>query len=301
MSGRTFEQCKEDLRNVTDLPGLFELWREAHETEVRGITQYFLDCKSENGKWWFDEKYHKNKLDQKCTISSHFSHFFDTVRCQCDTGEYGKQSAWQYVLANAFNPDGPVGKLKKDGYNYKYIVLLKEANDSSKVCVGNYSQEQNVANEWISKWQKKEKKVPMLEILKNSFAKREINFPKEVAYMNINKRGGTSSTAGWDATAVINYAKKYGEFILKEIDLLTEGQQEVTVFICGKNASKVYGEKGNYAKIIEETLKEVQNVAIPKGKKVNFVRITHPSPPGIKNNESGYEKLAKEMKQEGEN
>ena len=276
MSGKTFEQCKENLGKVTDLPGLFELWREAHEAETREITQYCPKC-NENRKWWFDEEYHKNKLDQKCTISSHFSQFFDTVRCQCAVREYGKQSAWQYVLAHAFNPDGPVGELKKDGYSYKYIVLLKEANDSSKVCVGNYFKEQNTANEWVSRWQEKKNKATMLEILKRSFSEIKINFPEEVAYMNINKRGGTSSTTGWDATAVVNYAKKYREFILKEIDLLSEGQQKVTVFICGKDASKIYGEKGNYAELIEDTLKEVQNVVFSKGKNVKFVSVTHPS------------------------
>lgn len=277
MEKRTFQKCEAEVKEKKDLKGLFELWREAHEAETREVAQYFQDDKIENKKWWFDEKYHKNKLNQKCTVSSHFSQFFDDVRCQCAMGEHEKTSAWEYVLANAFNPDGPVGELTENKYSYKYFVLLKEANDSSKVCVRNYSQEQNFANKWISEWQEKENKAPMLEILQKSFSERKINFPEEVAYMNINKRGGTSSTTGWDATAVVNYAKKYREFILKEIDLLSEGQQEVTVFICGKDASKIYGEKGNYAELVKETLEEVQNVAFLKGKNVKFVSVTHPS------------------------
>lgn len=51
--------------------------------------------------------------------------------------------------------------------------------------------------------------------------------------MNVNKRGGTFSTKGYDENAVINYAKEYREYILKEIELLTNQREKVTVFVCG--------------------------------------------------------------------
>lgn len=54
----------------------------------------------------------------------------------------------------------------------------------------------------------------------------------DCAYMNINKRGGYSST---DPEQLENYAKKYSVFIKKEIELL----DPENIVVCGKLSDKI--------------------------------------------------------------
>ena len=91
--------------------------------------------------------------------------------------------------------------------------------------------------------------------------------------MNVNKRGGTFSTKGYDENAVINYAKEYREYILKEIELLTNQREKVTVFVCG---GKGYFERLMKALGIEAN--EFKKYEIQSDNtKVVFVNIAHPS------------------------
>lgn len=103
--------------------------------------------------------------------------------------------------------------------------------------------------------------------------KEEFIFTSKAAYMNVNKRGGTFSTKGYDENAVINYAKEYREYILKEIELLTNQREKVTVFVCG---GKGYFERLMKALGIEAN--EFKKYEIQSDNtKVVFVNIAHPS------------------------
>ena len=76
-----------------------------------------------------------------------------------------------------------------------------------------------------------------------------------------------------DENAVINYAKEYREYILKEIELLTNQREKVTVFVCG---GKGYFERLMKALGIEAN--EFKKYEIQSDNtKVVFVNIAHPS------------------------
>lgn len=300
-----FKELEKQISQETDLKELFDLWRNAHASEVDEIKEQMkakASINEDDKKIFETELYHSksriNGIKHKNTISSHFVQFFDR-ECSCN------EPAWEYVLKHAFNMDGCYGTFqpRKDGY--KYICLLKEANDSKKVCVKDY--EPDIGEKKINEFVMKEKeKHSMLIILNEAFRhfcdKVEKSNPKdfmeETAYMNVNKRGGTSSTVRFDQTAVINYAGKYRKFILKEIDLLSLGNKEVTVFVCGKRDNyfeKLVEKLCKDAVKIKEGIYQYTYTTGSKNKKINFVSITHPSPPAIKKNDKGFQKLADEM------
>lgn len=207
-----------------------------------------------------------------------------------------EEKLWKHVLKNAFNMDGCVGQFTAKNTGYEYIFLLKEANDSGKLCVKDYPifscKETNV-NAWLQDWKNEEVDASMLENLKEALniycGQKEVSmsaeeFINKVAYMNVNKRGGTVQTVGFDTTAVINYAKRYREFILKEISILAGENKEATVFVAGKRDS--------YFLRLMETLGIQNNEVEIDDKKVKFINITHSFKHGITG-----KKLAIEMQQ----
>lgn len=313
MSGKTFEQCKENLGKVTDLLGLFELWREAHKAEAKEIRE-IVDFEKEMEKKKisegeiFEKRIYKNKIRTKeyfNTISSHFVQFFyrekTSTRCdKCTQFDMQKleqnQELWEFVLANAFNMDGTVDTFDvEESGGYSFICLLKEANDSSKDCPKDYEvnwQDKANVNRWLKDWREKDGNYKMLNKLNNAFYRythdnkelkkgEDFYFTQKMAYMNVNKRGGTSTTAGLDQTAVINYAKRYKDFILKEIDILSKDKEDIKIFVGGK--------KGKYfedlmkelccnEKLLEHNVIAYKSNMVNKGeKRFEFINITHPS------------------------
>ena len=292
MSGRTFEECKQDLGKVTDLPGVFKLWREAHAIEVEESVKQKLKGQNITKIKFEDEIYKKRKN----TFSSHFAQFFESSKCdECVNDELGKnaKAKWEIALKNAFNADGTYGNYNVKNGGYKYICLLKEANDSRKICV---KQDYLFYDEKVNKWIleetnsqeecvcQKKYNAYMLDKLNQAFAMfmKSVNkvecgdFKYEMAFMNVNKRGGTSTTAGRDETAVINYAEKYREFILKEIEILKKHRDnEVTIFVCGDE---------NYFKRLMIALFSKDKEKIKNNEKnvyskdnITFIKISHPS------------------------
>lgn len=306
MSERTFEKCKADLegKNIVKLEGLFELWKEAHEIEIEDK----IDKRDINKKEFVETVYEKKGN----TISSHFTQFFEK-ECnhkQCSKAKEHEGKAWEIALKKAFNMDGTYENfdVKKGGYGY--ICLLKEANDSKKTCINDYLKQSSVVNEWIVDDGRevcgRKYKSDLLNKLNEAFAKlnnvensdeakENFDFKDEVAYMNVNKRGGTSRTVGRDETAVINYAEKYKEFILKEIEILSQNQEEVRVFVCGGKSyftrlmRALFGEN---VEIVDEKT-STQHV---KDKNLTFIQIPHPSYWRV-----SVEKLVEEMNPGGEN
>lgn len=190
-----------------------------------------------------------------------------------------------HVLKNAFKPDGCVGTFQIPEQGHRYIFLLKEANDSK----GEGSRPEDYpddvltegkVNVWLQDWMAgKPGKYRLLNNLlkvmpvlteEEIISKEE--FVNIAAYMNVNKRGGTKSTAGRDETSVINYAEKYRKFILKEICLLAGKQPQVTVFAGG---SEKYFEK------LMNALDPLDYTDADSSKRIKFVHITHPSARGF--------------------
>lgn len=291
-----FEDYEKRLNEVRDLKSLFEIWKETQDIEIDEIEEKLKDPKRSEGDVFEHDLYKCRGKNNENTISSHFVQFFYkncSKNCSEIFDEIREKKPWKYVLKNAFNMDGCVGTFEIPNKGYKYIFLLKEANDSKKTCVKNYSifllEDENV-NKWVKEWRDKndeKESALMLEILRGamglylnkSMSKEE--FTETVAYMNINKRGGTVQTAGYDRRAVINYAEKYRRFILKQICLLAGEEQEVTVFVAGKTE--------DYFPPLMEAL-GAEEVADKKsyfidtkdvGKIIHFINITHPSKPGI--------------------
>ena len=276
-----FKELEKQISQKTDLKELFDLWRNAHASEVDEIKEQMkakASINEDDKKIFETELYHSksriNGIKHKNTISSHFVQFFDR-ECSCN------EPAWEYVLKHAFNMDGGYGTFqpKKDGY--KYICLLKEANDSKKVCVRNYKPDIRAKkiNEWVMKERESQSLLIALDEAFKIFYKSKKDsecqdFTEEMAYMNINKRGGTSSTKVVDETAVINYAEKYKEFILKEIEILSRNSEEVRVFVCG---SKSYFTRLMGAMFGKEERKKAQKDAVLPHNNITFIQISHPS------------------------
>ena len=298
-----FQMCEEKISEITELKGLFKLWKEAQDIEIDEIEniigEYQKNGRSEGDIFEHNLYKVRGKKNQN-TISSHFVQFFyKNCPDSCSNKpDIGKEKIWKFVLKNAFNLDGCVGKLNVRNNGYKYIFLLKEANDSAKGCLKNYdsfSIEDKNVNIWVQEWKNGES-ADMLDklygamkdyLVKNDMTKEE--FLSLAAYMNINKRGGAVQTLGYDQTAVINYAERYRKFILKQICLLSSDNTEIIVFVAGKN-NKYFVSLMRALGV--ENLLEYEDK--DSGKRIKFFNITHPSKPG-----TSSKKLAEEMENEG--
>ena len=203
-----------DIKDIKDLRVLFELWKEAHKVEADEIEKKIELLKEKDTECEgiiFEQILYQGKVkDYKNTISSHFVQFFYKQNCEkCNNGkEVGKRKVWKYVLANAFNMDGCYSSFTPPQKGFRYICLLKEANDSEKVCVKDYEDgfDESKINEWVVKEKGKANMLVKLNESFKNFLKCNDNlecndFTDKMAYMNVNKRGGTSTTAGKDETA----------------------------------------------------------------------------------------------------
>lgn len=272
---------EKEPKDCNTLKELFELWQAEHIKEVDDLIQKISNSKKEVD-WCEREifiKEHYRKREN--TISSQYVQFFNNRNCEkCSRNKGilgGGEKAWEYVLKNAFNMDGCTGTFDV-GEGFEYIFLLKEANDSKKTCIEDYPKfelKEERVNMWIQDWvnsnSEDKRKFSMLNKINEALKylgtkKKEIDFTKTAAYMNVNKRGGTFTTTGYDESAVIHYAKKYKEYIWKEIQLLAKERKNVTVFVCG--GKKYFQRLMGALEINEEQRDKV---------KVEFINIPHPS------------------------
>ena len=274
-----------DIQNVEELKTLFKLWKKAHEVEIDEVFAEFVDKNINKGE--FETEVYKKKGN---VISSHFAQFFEK-KCNskvCPQAKELGRKAWEIALKKAFNMDGTYKNYDVKEGGYQYICLLKEANDTKKMCINDYLDASDVVNEWIVNDGQgvcgRKYKSDMLNKLNEAFYKligneksgeneEDFDFKNEVAFMNVNKRGGTFRTAGRDETAVIQYAARYKEFILKEIDILTKNEK-ATVFVCG---SKSYFERLMIAFFEKEVQKEIKDKRVLVKDKITFKQIPHPS------------------------
>lgn len=277
------------MKESTELKELFALWQKKQKEDVdKNLEDVELDkCQLENLKC----------ILRDMGISSHFIELLNQEEDNSLTYSAERKDRWKNVLKNAFNMDGcmPGFKMLKDGY--EYIFLFKEANDSAKknmnydtypVFNQEYLDKGNV-NPWIAEWKDNKSrsgisnKLPKALALYSDSSKdtQEIknNFLKYAAYMNVNKRGGNSCTNHSDEKALLNYARYYREYILKEIEILAGSQKQVKIFVCG---SKMYFDE------LMKSLKPEENL---RGEKFCFIHINHPSYRRI-----SAEKLAEQMK-----
>ena len=285
MSETKFKQYLQtiDWEHDRNLKELFEFWKEAHKKETEDLLEK-MD-KSNISKEEFEQKiYYKTGN----TISSHFAQFFDKECENCSKSNESVEKPWELVLQKAFNMDGTYKNYEVREKGYRYICLLKEANDSKKVCVNDYLTCSDIVNQWVIDDGKdicdRKYKSDMLSKLNEAFfrlnenetsgvQKKDFDFTEHMAFMNVNKRGGTSTTAGRDETAVIEYARKYKEFILQEIEILTK-KGEAIVFVCGGKSYFWRLMRALFDKEVEGNIEE--NGVFVKDK-ITYKQIPHPS------------------------
>ena len=267
-----------------NLQGLFTCWQEEHKSDIDRLRIGIKEL-NEKEKCCFSSNNFKILLESY-GIPAGFSNFFR---------ENDREEKCKYVLENAFNLDGGKRKFEPPvGGGYEYIFLFKEANDSEKInsndknkypVFENELKKGNV-NPWIYDWPEKKFRSGIPCKLPKAFEKyceitiseKPGGFLDHAGYMNINKRGGESRA---DEKAILNYAKYYRNYILKEIELLGGSQENVNIFVCG---SKDYFRK------------LMKNLGLDNEKddkaKYCFINITHPSA------RISYENLVKQMRLE---
>lgn len=267
-----------------NLQGLFTCWQEEHKSDIDRLRIGIKEL-NEKEKCCFSSNNFKDLLESY-GIPAGFSNFFR---------ENDREEKCKYVLENAFNLDGGKRKFEPPvGGGYEYIFLFKEANDSEKInsndknkypVFENELKKGNV-NPWIYDWPEKKFRSGIPCKLPKAFEKyceitiseKPGGFLDHAGYMNINKRGGESRA---DEKAILNYAKYYRNYILKEIELLGGSQENVNIFVCG---SKDYFRK------------LMKNLGLDNEKddkaKYCFINITHPSA------RISYENLVKQMRLE---
>lgn len=277
-----FRACEERLSDIHGLKELFDIWKKAQDIEIDELESSIAEKQAGYGsgnkkseKEIFETEMYGGRGKKNCTtISSHFMKDFQV--------DIWGEKIWTQVLKNAFKPDGCVGTFQIPEQGYAYIFLLKEANDSKgKSCrPEDYPDEvltEGKINEWLQDWiagkpgeyrlLNRLLKVMQIQPGNENLSKEE--FVTSAAYMNVNKRGGTSSTRGRDETSVLNYAGRYQQFILKEICLLAGKRPKVKVFAAGSYFKKLMT-KLEITEPLNYRDKE-------SGKRIEFVHITHPS------------------------
>lgn len=133
-----------ELEKVDDLGSLFGLWKQAHKKEVEDLIAQLDD--QNIGKDEFEQKIYYKKGN---TISSHFAQFFEKECQNCSKSKETVEKAWKLALENAFNMDGAYENYDVKDEGYRYICLLKEANDSKKMCINDYLEGSDIVNEWV--------------------------------------------------------------------------------------------------------------------------------------------------------
>lgn len=273
---------KLDKDKCKDLRELFRCWHEEHEADAELLCLQVNNL-YERGQGRPSNR-RLNKLLRDFGIPRCFSRFM---------GNAPETEVWEYVLKNAFNMDGSKKKYERCEQGYKYIFLFKEANDSEKKEVSNYPNfeielKNGNVNPWIYNWPDRKYRSGISRKLPEVFEKysgisvseKQGDFLNYAGYMNVNKRGGGSHA---DERAILNYAKYYKNYILREIELLGENQKQVKIFVCG-------------GKYYFDNLIRNLGLTSDDSKKINakycFINITHPSAP------ISYENLVEEMEAE---
>lgn len=270
-----------------DLQGLFTCWQEEHKRDIDRLCTGIKEL---------------DKKEKCCFSSNKFESFLESYGIPAGFSNFFRKNdgeeKWKYVLENAFNLDGGKRKFEPPvGGGYKYIFLFKEANDSEKInsndknkypVFENELKKGNV-NPWIYDWSEKKSKSGISSKLPKAFEKycgiiisvEPGGFLEHAGYMNINKRGGESRA---DEKAILNYAKYYRNYILREIELLGGSQEQIKIFVCG---SKDY-----FRKLMKNLGLKLNDTEKDDKAKYCFINITHPSAA------ISYENLVKQMKLE---
>lgn len=270
-----------------DLQGLFTCWQEEHKRDIDRLCTGIKEL---------------DKKEKCCFSSNKFESFLESYGIPAGFSNFFRKNdgeeKWKYVLENAFNLDGGKRKFEPPvGGGYKYIFLFKEANDSEKInsndknkypVFENELKKGNV-NPWIYDWSEKKSKSGISSKLPKAFEKycgiiisvEPGGFLEHAGYMNINKRGGESRA---DEKAILNYAKYYRNYILREIELLGGSPEQIKIFVCG---SKDY-----FRKLMKNLGLKLNDTEKDDKAKYCFINITHPSAA------ISYENLVKQMKLE---
>ena len=218
--GELSEEISDEIENCKDLEQLFKCWIQAQQkikTEINCLknTGYFV----KDG--YIDEKeYRKSCNDQKILFILKESHILqednyknkEKIKIDKQMGFYNdffKQyttiSKEQIYKIDKNNMIVPVAYVNKEKY-YKYFD--NKPKQKEKIArMAKYIIDNKVTSNYD-------------ELCKAL---------KQVAFMNINKMGGTART---DLKNLKLYYKKYKKFILKEIELL---KPNVIVVMCGFN------------------------------------------------------------------
>lgn len=273
---------KLDEEKCKNLRDLFIEWHERQEEDAEVL------CREVNNLYEREQSCPSNrrlnKLLRSSGVPSCFSRFM---------GDVPEIKMWESVLKNAFNMDGGKKKFEIRQGGYKYIFLFKEANDSEKKETSNYPNfeielRNGNVNPWIYNWPDRRYRSGISRKLPEVFEKysgisvleEQDGFLNYAGYMNVNKRGGESRA---DERAILNYAKYYKNYILKEIELLGENQKQIKIFVCG---GKYYFDN------LIRNLGLISDDSKKTNAKYCFINITHPSAP------ISYKELVEEMKAE---
>lgn len=175
------------------------------------------------------------------------------------------------IEKDSFVEDGPVDKEFYERSRIKVLFILKEANvvfDKKVGVNGKYTDLRSVV-EWIngvidmSGQHELLKTIDgMIKIVHKVVLDESNTSLKQIAYMNINKRGGAGKAT--DLRILKAYVSRYSDYIRKEIEIL----KPRFVICCGK---------GTIEMISEIVLKNRQNTDFFKYGNAFYIKARHPS------------------------
>ncbi len=238
---KSFEGCKSGLEDVDSIDKLFDIWKEAHRLEDEESCKKTLpiDPKGQYGLKDHKERFYR---DGNLVVESQGD---ENIDCRCCT----EGNAKIIFVGKESNVQEDVEKQNPEYFWFQEVITGKEKGAKYKNCFSIVRKEiaaQNEMSENVLEW-------------------------NECAYMNINKRGGYSAT---NIEQLEHYAKKYKDFILKQIYLLSKNVKgEVYIVICGRS--------GEWEKRLIDSLFDKGEFEIYQCEamieKYKFINITHPS------------------------
>ena len=273
-----FQELVQEAENAGTLEELFEVWKRAHILEVE--------------EWKANKKEGEEQKPSTVPVA-----FLNT--------DIVPSNELEETMKNSFCGDGYIGRSggkdkKYSNWNngeseekrkFKKFFILKEEDHIQKVV--DWERGIQPYNTYFGDWAYDNRKMLVdddgrpttsmaaktAEIARFIANERKKNFDwksksesaerdrivalENTAIININKRGGSTEAK---ANALVNYAKKYDRFILKEIELLAPAGETDLEFI-------VFGKPQNYFEVVKDILTDKKN-GYPRSKICN---LAHPS------------------------
>ena len=216
-------ECNAEIENCDNLDDLFKLWKEAQKNIK--IIDKNENCLKNTGNFtrdgYIDEKEYK-KSKKKVLFILKESNILKGRNVESNEIKEDEQADfYSYFLKEKIVINGETKEIYKYDSNTNMIIPIAYADYKNK-----YKFFDNIPKQ-------KEKMARMAKYILDkeitSSYKELCNALKQVAFMNINKMGGTNKT---NSKELYLYYKKYKNFILKEIEIL---EPQVIVIMVGNS------------------------------------------------------------------